>query len=93
MMEEGNETDTANDERDNKKKCKSFRTTKDMAIDLTKEGDGTQDRKNCEKMTLTGDKEEGKEGETEADETNTIEWGIKPIKEVKKFLTMLAKNP
>eukprot|EP00957_Ditylum_brightwellii_P110823 8452513-Ditylum_brightwellii.AAC.1 len=43
MMEEGSETDTTNDERDNWKKHKNFHTTQGMAIDLTKEGDGKQD--------------------------------------------------
>eukprot|EP00957_Ditylum_brightwellii_P021461 1618954-Ditylum_brightwellii.AAC.1 len=92
MMEEGSETDTENDESDNRKKHKNFHTTQDMAIDLIMEGDGKQDHENSEKMTLPGDKEEGKEGENKAYETNTIEWDIEPAKEVEELLTMLAKN-
>eukprot|EP00957_Ditylum_brightwellii_P184245 14033461-Ditylum_brightwellii.AAC.1 len=92
LMEEGNETGTATDERGNRKKHKNFYITQDMAINITKERDGKQDHKNSEKMTLMGDKEEGKEEENEADKTNTIKWDIKPMKEVEELLRILAKN-
>eukprot|EP00957_Ditylum_brightwellii_P114073 8697578-Ditylum_brightwellii.AAC.1 len=59
-IKEGNETDTANSERDNRKKHKNFHTIQDMAIDLTNKGDGKQVHKGREKMTLAGDKEEEK---------------------------------